>query len=637
MLLSSVDLGGSNRLCGNLPDPRPKIYYIGLSNQVFNCLSLPTGYSGSGTCNNVTGVCASSTSSVSATTSPSASSTNSAISAKASLSGSESQSSYSIASSSGSTLSSLSFSQSPSYSVTSSLSESGSESSSPSFSQSPSYSATSSSSESGSELSSPSFSLSPTYSVTSSLSRSESSSPSFSLSPTYSVTSSLSVSGSESSSPSCRVSHTGSPTHSVSVSEINMSSYSSQSPVYSSMSGSRSNSPPLSGSPTNSATSSMRGGGSTSSAPPISTDPSTQSPGGSKSVPSSHPSQMSPTRSAWSGPTPSGFEGSGSVLLIASASDFAAFSTSSSESDSNSRMKSSASLEPSGGKSNGSSSSSSSSRETGFLTDSSSQPASTLYGQSKAGSHPSASTTPIILESNLPSINSSAFLVHLSFSPPLIATISFPSNVSPNVLVELSDSLSGGVVGALFVPPNLSNEANTTLITSFTSTIPSQQNLASAVLSITLLDGQGFSITRLDSPLTICWALLSNIEKEQRICLSYYDTHEEKWTCEDECLSKVASKGTNASDGRTGEENLLCGQTSHLTSFALLLIGGVVEDPCQPSKGDNTLSWISLGMVGGAILAVSFSVVIIELYFRWRHIKLDRELTKVCSKASMAS
>ena len=65
-------------------------------------------------------------------------------------------------------------------------------------------------------------------------------------------------------------------------------------------------------------------------------------------------------------------------------------------------------------------------------------------------------------------------------------------------------------------------------------------------------------------------------------------------------------------------ENLECGQTDHLTNFALLLVGSDADDPCLSGK-DNTLAWVSLGMVAGAVVVVVFSVVLLEIRMRWKN------------------
>jgi hypothetical protein len=186
------------------------------------------------------------------------------------------------------------------------------------------------------------------------------------------------------------------------------------------------------------------------------------------------------------------------------------------------------------------------------------------------------------------------------------------------------------VIGGLFVPPDLSDQTNTTLITSLSSPVIGNsqdgQVLASAVLNITLLDSQGNSITQLDSPLTICLALPNSTKKDKRVCLSYYDEHAARWRCEDKCLTNFPQIDSNSTGGGT-KESLLCGKTDHLTNFALLLTGSLEQDPCKSGKG-NTLAWVSLGMVVGAILLVALSVVVIELHFRWRHYKIESRLTK---------
>jgi hypothetical protein len=258
---------------------------------------------------------------------------------------------------------------------------------------------------------------------------------------------------------------------------------------------------------------------------------------------------------------------------------------------------------------------------------------SSTFNVSESNRDLSSSSTPerrTNFESESPSISLSALATPLS-SNPLIVNVLQPSNLTSDNLIELSGALGKGPVGALRVPAILSNQANTTLITSYSSS-PSgnstnQQVLFGTILNITLLDGQGNAITQLDSLLTICLALPNTTAKGQRVCLSYYDERKDKWRCEDECLTNVVTGDSNAADGEAkGMERLLCGQTGHLTNFALLLVGSVGEDPCKSDKDSNTLAWISLGMVIGAVFVVSLSVLIIEVYIRWKHLQSDKEL-----------
>ena len=184
-------------------------------------------------------------------------------------------------------------------------------------------------------------------------------------------------------------------------------------------------------------------------------------------------------------------------------------------------------------------------------------------------------------------------------------------------------------MGALFVDADLIDRPNSTLTTIYGRPGPRgqpNQQLVSEVLDITLVDGAGHSMTQLDSPLVICFPRL-NGTKENKVCLSYYDEVKAKWICEDECL-------TTTSDG-----NLLCGQTGHLTNFALLLLGlsnsnGGADSPCESPSFDNTLSWISMGLVAGAIIIVASSVILVEGRIRYKEYRLNTVLNRVATNAA---
>ena len=166
-------------------------------------------------------------------------------------------------------------------------------------------------------------------------------------------------------------------------------------------------------------------------------------------------------------------------------------------------------------------------------------------------------------------------------------------------------------MGSLFVPPFLSNQPNSTLVQSIVGALNNEHGaqIESAILSVTLLNSQGSSITHLDTPLTICLVSSSNNSKDN-LCLSYYDEQESRWKCEDECLTT------------TGKEDSLCGQTGHLTNFALLLSGREERmNVCGSISQDRSLSWISLGFVLFAILVVMASSLVIEARIRWRNYK----------------
>jgi hypothetical protein len=196
------------------------------------------------------------------------------------------------------------------------------------------------------------------------------------------------------------------------------------------------------------------------------------------------------------------------------------------------------------------------------------------------------------------------------------ATDSTPSRIG---FVELPNSTEGAVVGSLAVPPDLSNELNTTLTVAYVIAEPAQfpdQLLASTILNITLVNAEGQSITQLDTPLTICLSPPNDTKKNENLCLSYYDELKSKWRCEDRCLSSIR------------KDSQLCGQTGHLTNFALLITGRT-EDPCGGPKPSNTLSWVSLGFVAGAILLVLLGVILVELKIRIRSRKEEGFFHKI--------
>ena len=155
------------------------------------------------------------------------------------------------------------------------------------------------------------------------------------------------------------------------------------------------------------------------------------------------------------------------------------------------------------------------------------------------------------------------------------------------------------------------------------------QELGGTILDITLEDLDGNSVTQLDAPLVICFEQPNKTSsfKNRDVCLSYYDVKKAKWLCEDECLSF------------TGKGEQLCGITDHLTYFAWLLSGAAGgngdADPCSSFSQDNTLAWVSLGMVAGAILIVSLCVIVVEVRTRWNVRRLNTQISKRMSAGNV--
>ena len=175
-------------------------------------------------------------------------------------------------------------------------------------------------------------------------------------------------------------------------------------------------------------------------------------------------------------------------------------------------------------------------------------------------------------------------------------------------------------MGRLYIPSELVSGLNVTLNVSL-GVQPGNQ-LASAVLDITLIDSQGSFISQLNAPLIICLPKPLNVKKGESVCLSYYNEKKGEWLCEDECI--------------TSQNDLFCGETDHLTNFALLLSGGKPDegDPCHPQSQNRTMAWLSLGFVAGAVLIVALSVVVIEIFVRIKKNRLNRDLQKLAQRAA---
>ena len=176
------------------------------------------------------------------------------------------------------------------------------------------------------------------------------------------------------------------------------------------------------------------------------------------------------------------------------------------------------------------------------------------------------------------------------------------ANITQPVLVMFPET---GPAGGLYIPPQMASQPNSSL--SVAVGLPSllSQQPGSVVVDINMVDGNGVPITQLEAPLIICFVPPNNTKSNY--CLGYYSVRDAKWVCEDECLL-------------SNKNGLWCGQTDHLTNFALLLSsvnkGQKESNPCQSVSQSDTLAWISLGLVIGAILWVALGILAIEVYYR---------------------
>ena len=210
---------------------------------------------------------------------------------------------------------------------------------------------------------------------------------------------------------------------------------------------------------------------------------------------------------------------------------------------------------------------------------------------------------------------------------------SSPSNCLPNYLMEIPlnnltasllidlPPINGSMIGSLYISPEISSRPNGVLMIQPRCRPSTQKSIViSEVLDITLGYPQGIYLTQLDHSLTICFPRPLNTKKSDKLCLGYFDEDKSKWKCEDKCLT-VPGKGSS------GGDHVVCGETGHLTNFALLLDLSEEGEPCQ---SDNfILASIATGLVGGAVLVVAFSVLLLEVYFRHKQNRLSRHIRKI--------
>lgn len=176
------------------------------------------------------------------------------------------------------------------------------------------------------------------------------------------------------------------------------------------------------------------------------------------------------------------------------------------------------------------------------------------------------------------------------------------------------NSEEGGPVVTLSVPGSLTEGTGGTINVQFArernSLGSTDSPLKSAVVDITLtVEDQ--VVTQLADPIEICLTDANQFENvSPTLCLGFFDVQQQEWLCEDLSLSLNA-------------QGQWCGETGHLTSFALLLGGDT------GSSGEyfpqSTIAWISLGFIAGAIIIVVLGVGAVEIRYRNKY-RVERRM-----------
>ena len=153
---------------------------------------------------------------------------------------------------------------------------------------------------------------------------------------------------------------------------------------------------------------------------------------------------------------------------------------------------------------------------------------------------------------------------------------------------------SGTTVGNIFFSSDFEGFFEISFVTNIDS-----MTIGRTIIDITIFDSNGNSISDLPDSLDIC---IAQEKTNDELCLSFFNTKNEEWECQDKCLSR--------------NNGQYCGTTDHLTSFALLLQGGGNSGGVCNSSDDYVIAWISMALLILAIIIVIICVILNEIRFK---------------------
>jgi hypothetical protein len=163
---------------------------------------------------------------------------------------------------------------------------------------------------------------------------------------------------------------------------------------------------------------------------------------------------------------------------------------------------------------------------------------------------------------------------------------------------------SGDVVFKIDVPPG-SGQVNITQVD--ISTVPDANRIFSTVIDVKLVD-ENNNIIPLDGDARLCFEATESYDFG---CLAYLDEDSNTWKCEDSCLDI--------------QDNLLCGTTTHFSTFALLLTG--LSDGCDSGLENEILYILSSISIAIAIVTFLVCAVVADYRVRKNNLNFDREVS----------
>jgi len=184
-----------------------------------------------------------------------------------------------------------------------------------------------------------------------------------------------------------------------------------------------------------------------------------------------------------------------------------------------------------------------------------------------------------------------------------------PTNGEETVVVVLNED--GEEVAQITVPDGVDG----VVVVTKNDGADSINDLSSIVLDISIFDANGERITDFEDDLQICFR---NNGDDNDVCLGFFN-EDGNWECEDFCLEPPPAG------------SLLCGETDHLTNFALLLSTDANSDArCGSSdSADLIFLYLTIGFVTAAICFMCIGFIIIEYRVRRKAAKKEAAIRRV--------
>lgn len=159
------------------------------------------------------------------------------------------------------------------------------------------------------------------------------------------------------------------------------------------------------------------------------------------------------------------------------------------------------------------------------------------------------------------------------------------TSVNGENIIDVFDE-SGNIIATIIV-----NEQGILQVSVGTQT---SNSAVSSVLDINLYDNFG-NLIQPKNDISICLKSDDGTKGDES-CLGYFNEIKNKWECEDYCLKEKSN-------------NFLCGETDHLTNFAVLFSGTGRNGKCVSDTIDYTIIYLSIAFAALMLLFIIFILI----------------------------